>query len=116
MDGQGCDYDRIINGGSHRYSFYSYYCLYGKSILQLRFISWGIHVFLCPSIHADGQQGKSKIRFFSVSDDSGACLFIYRQLVSFAVFSFGGLTMRSGTMEAGLLSQRKEVNLHMVNG
>ena len=58
MDGQGCDYDRIIDGGAHRYSFYSYYCLYGKSILQLRFISWGIHVFLCPGIHADGQQGK----------------------------------------------------------
>ena len=25
---------------------------------QLRFISWGINVFLCPGVHADGQQGK----------------------------------------------------------
>ncbi len=22
------------------------------------FISWGINVFLCPGVHADGQQGK----------------------------------------------------------
>ena len=35
-----------------------HYCLYGKSIFQLRFISWGINVFLCPGVHADGQQGK----------------------------------------------------------
>ena len=32
--------------------------VYGKSIFQLRFISWSINVFLCPGVHADGQQGK----------------------------------------------------------
>lgn len=58
MDSQGCDYNSIIDGASHRHSFCSYYCLYGKSIFQLRFISWGINVFLCPGVHADGQQGK----------------------------------------------------------
>lgn len=53
-----CQQVRIIDGASHRHSFCSYYCLYGKSIFQLRFISWGINVFLCPGVHADGQQGK----------------------------------------------------------
>ena len=43
MDGQGCDYDRIVDGGSHRYSLYCHYCLYGKSIFQLRFIAWSIN-------------------------------------------------------------------------
>ena len=82
MDSQGCDYNSIIDGASHRHSFCSYYCLYGKSIFQLRFISWGINVFLCPGVHADGQQGKYKIRFFDVSDDSGRGFFCGRQLIS----------------------------------
>lgn len=111
MDSQGCDYNSIIDGASHRHSFCSYYCLYGKSIFQLRFISW-VSMFFSAPVYMLMVSRVNK-RFVSLTYLTILGVFF---LLTGNLFRFGRPTMRGGTMEAGILSQRKEINLRMGDG